>query len=145
MCIYFFLNAGVHGQARHVLAPQNTIHVIGQATPPLYFNCSIEFAIPSDALRWTEYITEPVHGRTLAVGVENAPPSQSFVESDYDVEGNNLIVLDANFDDAGTYQCTTAVASTAQRRVEAVILSKFVNQRTEITLQFVDEVAFDAL
>ena len=129
MCIYFFLNAGVHGQARHVLAPQNTVHVIdSQATPPLYFNCSIEFTIPSDALRWTEYITEPVHGRTLAVGVENAPPSQSFVESDYDVEGNNLIVLDANFDDAGTYECTSIVSPPTVKQAQAIILGKFMSR-----------------
>ena len=131
-----------------LVEPQNTAHVIGQATP-LFFNCSIDnIQLAADLFIWYEFITNTVIGRYIASSLPGSTTPVQVVdglESEYDSERSNLIVKDANFDDAGTYQCTTGLSSRAQRRVEAVILSKFVNQRTEITLQFVDEVAFDAL
>ena len=137
----FILPVGVNSQTRHLLAPQNTVHLIGQATPPLYFNCSIEFEDTINGFLWIEYITRPLHsgGTTVALAnvVRPAPPEgdpavvvlQEF-KDEYEVERQNLIVIDANFDDAGTYGCRSNIQQTlTDRRAEAIVLGKFIFSR----------------
>ena len=111
-----------------VVEPQNTVHVIGQATP-LFFNCSIGNLVrDGDLFAWYEYITDTVYGRIIANDFNTKPAVQLLdgLESEYGVERSNLIVKDANLDDAGTYGCTSTFAPQTKRRVEAVVLSKFI-------------------
>ena len=127
MQIFCFLTVGVHSQARHVLAPQNTAHVIGQATPPLYFNCSIEFTSSADDFLWAVLANRPPGGVGVAVGDANGPVMviQTF-QSKYDVEGTNLIVKNADFDDAGAYLCETSLAPQTEKTAEAIIFGKLI-------------------
>ena len=127
MC-FLNISLGVNNQVRHVLAPQNTAHVIGQATPPLYFNCSIELESNFDLFIWYK-LERTAHGRQRA-GIGSASKGGVFeisaaLEDEYDVEGTNLIVTDANTDDAGTYLCGNAFNKT-EKYAEAIIFGKFV-------------------
>ena len=121
---FYLLNLGVNSQARIGLAPQNTVHVIGQATP-LYFNCSIENLLAHDSFTWNKYKTlNNIDFATITAQQLNQPHTVIF-PNEYDVEGTNLIVKDADFDDAGRYLCRNALSPfTAHITVEAIILGK---------------------
>ena len=108
-----------------MLAPENTVHVIGQATPPLYFNCSIEFKSLSDGIIWDECITDPTLCRAVATGPLNNPPKvEAGLENEYATEGNSLIVKDANFDDAGRYVCRNFIIPPKAKQAQAIIFGK---------------------
>ena len=105
-----------------LVEPQNTHHVLGQATP-LYFNCSIQLEAPGDELIWSEFVTSSA-GQTVATGSIGVRPEFA---NKYDTERTNLIVKNADMSDAGTYACrNTFGASPMVRRTEAIILGKFI-------------------
>ena len=109
-----------------MLAPQNTVHVIGQATPPLYFNCSIEFATP-DTFTWLVFANRPPAGVTVAWNTHDGPTVvRPPFRSEYDVEGDNLIVKDADFDDAGAYRCESTSNPITEKTAEAIVLGEFI-------------------
>ena len=112
----------------HLLAPHHTVHVIGQATPPLYFNCSIELDGSLDALYWFKYDTlNDIDLFGIAVERYNQPIQLvPGLESEYDVERSNLIVKDADFDDAGTYHCRNQLPPLSRKYADAIVLGKFV-------------------
>ena len=121
-----FLNTGVNSQSRHLVAPQNTVHVIGQATPPLYFNCSIELVGSLDFLIWHKSKTRHSTDR---VSIGRARKGEAFelstaVEGEYDAERTNLIVTNANFDDAGSYLCENVFNPKTEKYAEAIIFGK---------------------
>ena len=126
MQIFCFLTVGVHSQSRHVLAPQNTVHVIGQATPPLYFNCSIELASAVDSLIWNKLTTQNTEDRIATERFSGPLMVQDGFDSEYDVEGNSLIVKDADLDDAGTYRCRNNIAPRVENTAEAIIFGMFI-------------------
>ena len=127
MQIFCFLTVGVHSQSRHVLAPQNTAHVIGQATPPLYFNCSIEFTSYEDDFLWDVLANRPPGGVAVAVGDANAPVMLiPAFQNEYDVEGTNLIVKNADFNDAGAYLCRNANHPETLRTAQAIVFGKLI-------------------
>ena len=101
------------------VSPENTVHVIGDADPVL--RCSIEDMISADILIWTEYITDPVHGRVVATedGVVGG------LENEYYLEGTNLGILDANLSDAGKYECGNLLAPVVQMSAELLLLGVY--------------------
>ena len=112
------------------LAPQNVVHVIGsQATPPLYFNCSIELASAVDSLIWNKLTTQNTEDRIATERFSGPLMVQDGFDSEYDVEGNSLIVKDADLDDAGTYRCRNNIAPRVESTAEAIILCMFIARK----------------
>ena len=112
------------------LAPQNTVHVIGsQATPPLYFNCSIELASAVDSLIWNKITTQNTEDHIATERFSGPLMVQDGFESEYDVDGNSLIVEDADLDDAGTYRCRNNIAPRVENTAEAIILGMFIARK----------------
>ena len=126
----FKMYVGDGSQALTALAPQNTVHVIGsQATPPLHFNCSIELASAVDSLIWNKITTQNADDQ-IATGRFSGPLMvQDGFESEYDVDGNSLIVEDADLDDAGTYRCRNNIAPRVENTAEAIILGMFIARK----------------
>ena len=109
------------------LAPQNVVHVTGgQATPPLYFNCSIELASAVDLLIWNKLTTQNNDDRIATERFSGTLIVQDGFESEYDADGNSLIVKDADLDDAGTYRCRNNIAPRVENTAEATIFGMFI-------------------
>ena len=112
------------------LAPQNVVHVTGgQATPPLYFNCSIELASAVDSLIWNKLTTQNTEDRIATERFSGPLMVQDGFDSEYDVEGNSLIVKDADLDDAGTYRCRNNIAPRVEHTAEAIVFGMFIARK----------------
>ena len=110
------------------LEPQNVVHVTGsQATPLLYFNCSIELASAVDSLIWNKLTTQTTEDKNIATTRFSGPLIvQDGFESEYDADGNSLIVKDADLDDAGTYRCRNNISPRVENTAEATIFGMFI-------------------
>ena len=116
------------------ISPQNAVHVIGQATPPLYFNCSFLFVHFAKTFTWNVRIIRHTTARTIALGQDLTNNNNvgyfplliaEEFENKYDIERHNLIVKDVDFGDAGTYYCRDHYGDHTDKIAEAIILGKF--------------------
>ena len=100
------------------VAPENTVHVIGDADPIL--RCSIEFESQADDLIWTEYTTYS-NRRTFAVGDGGV---LSGLEDKYYLEGTNLGIHNASLSSAGKYECGNVLVPTVHATAELLVLGR---------------------
>ena len=103
------------------VAPENTVHVIGDVNPVL--RCSIEDMSSFDLLIWNEYITDPVNGKTVAIGDSGVAPG---LEDKYFLDGTNLGIYDAHMSDAGKYECRNTISPLLQMAAELLLLGEHV-------------------
>lgn len=97
------------------VAPENTVHVIGEADPVL--RCSIEeLRLNGNGLMWVEFTTDPANGNTVAT------TTGGVIENEYYLQGSNLAIRDADFRKAGQYQCRTIFLSQVHMSVELLLL-----------------------
>ena len=108
------------------ISPQNAVHLIGQVTP-LYFNCSFENLNDADGYAWNRYNTlNNLEFFTITSKLRLSRPHLAIFPNEHDVEGSNLIVKDADFDDAGRYFCRNLLSPHYRKDAEAIVLGKFV-------------------
>ena len=101
------------------VSPENTVHVIGDSDPVL--RCSIEDMEPVDNTVWSEYITDPVIGRTIAIDDIVLPG----LEDKYYIDETDLVILEANLSDAGKYECGNVLAPVVQMSAELLLLGVY--------------------
>ena len=120
-----------YGQRQNTctVVPQNTCYTIGQSTP-LFFNCSCDLTESGISLSW--YLIKPPrqYGSEILILTYDiarlpSPGLHSDSVDDYALEDTNLIVKDADYFNAGKYECYWLGASTSERWVaEAIVLGK---------------------
>ena len=113
--------AGLHSQedARFLVAPQNTHHVIGQVKP-LYLNASLD-ARSEEFVTWDVYTSYNVTSVTHPISAYDSDVRPQLA-NDYKLEGSNLIVKNVNFGIATTYGARSSV------------YLPFVNQTAEVII-----------
>ena len=107
------------------MAHENTHHVIGQATP-LRFNASMRIIWSAETWQWdVSTVALPLAG----IGITGNAPLPAHV-NDYEFDGSNLTVTNADFGDAGKYIFQSSALDRNGRRVQwtayAVIIGKFI-------------------
>ena len=127
-CIGKFV--GSHGQrqsqyAELLVAHENTHHVIGQSTP-LRFNASMRIIF--SALQWQWLVSTVALPQKTTIAVAGSAPGHAYV-NDYEFDGSNFTVTNAEFGDAGKYIFQSSASDSVQKvrwTAYAVIIGKFI-------------------